>query len=145
MTKLINPMTITLQDNLIQFRYKGDDTITYQMQTNLFEANTGVTIRNPDVNVPAYGIALNQWGTNLDCGHIINTIMGYLKSQDLENIILVVDFSGVTEVSQNFCEQYLKFILATKSKVLSIHQNTNINTAFSLYIESFIDYQDVET
>ena len=60
----------------------------------------------------------------------------------LENIFLIVDFSEVIEVSENFTEQYMKFLLSTKSKVISINQNTNINNTFSRYVESIIDIQD---
>ena len=142
--KLIQPMTVELKDNLIIFSYQGDDNITYQTQANLFNENTGVTIDNVTNNLPAYGIKLNQYGDNLTCGHIIDNAIGFLKNAELENIVLIIDFDGILDISKSFCEQYFKFILNTKSKVISINQNTNINMAFSTYVLSMIDYQDVK-
>ena len=77
------------------------------------------------------------------CGHIIDNIIGYLKNAELENIFLIIDFQDVVEISESFSEQYIKFLLSTKSKVISINQNTNINNAISQYIESIIDIQEV--
>ena len=137
-------MIVELQDNWITFKYQGDDDITFQTQKNLFQENTGLTIANPDVDIPVYGLRLNQFGTSIICGHIIDNIIGELKGAGLENIILIVDFTDIVEISESFCEQYFRFLLTTKSKVISIHQHTNINIAFSSYIESVIEYQGVQ-
>ena len=136
-------MKVELRDNIIMFSYQGDDDITYKTQTNLFLENTGVTIQNVANNLPVYGIKLNQFGDTLTCGHIIDNAIGFLKNAKLENIVLIIDFDGIVDISKSFCEQYFKFILNTKSKVISINQNTNINMAFSKYVLSMIDYQEV--
>lgn len=143
MRKLIQPMKVELRDNIIMFSYQGDDDITYKTQTNLFLENTGVTIQNVTNNLPVYGIKLNQFGDTLTCGHIIDNAIGFLKNAKLENIVLIIDFDGIVDISKSFCEQYFKFILTTKSKVISINQNTNINMTFSKYVLSMIDYQEV--
>ncbi len=142
--KLIQPMTVELKDNLIIFSYQGDDSITYQTQANLFQENTGVTVENVTSGLPVYGIRLDQFGNSLTCGHIIDNAVGFLKNAELENIVLIIDFDGIVDISKSFCEQYFKFILGTKSKVISINQNTNITMAFSKYVLSMIDYQDVK-
>lgn len=141
---MLTPINIDFEDNFIIFRYKGSDDIIYKTKRNLFEENTGVTISNPDFDIPAYVIQLSEFGTSIMCGHIIDNVIGYLKNSNLENILLIVDFSDVIEISQSFSEQYIKFILSTKSKVISINQNTNINYTLSDYIESIIDIQEVE-
>lgn len=143
MRKLIQPMKVELKDNIIMFSYQGDDNITYKTQANLFLENTGVTIQNVTNNLPVYGIKLNQFGDTLTCGHIIDNAIGFLKNAKLENIVLIIDFDGIVDISKGFCEQYFKFILNTKSKVISINQNTNINMAFSKYVLNMIDYQEV--
>ena len=141
---MIKSVNVELEDNFIIFKYQGDDNILYKTQLNVFEENTGLTIQNPGINIPAYILELNIFGAKIMCGHTIDNIVGYLKNSDLENILLIIDFNGVLEVSENFIEQYVKFLLSTKSKVISINQNTNINNTLSQYVESIIDIQDVK-
>lgn len=140
---MLTPVEIELKDTFIEFKYVGSDNIIAKTQKNLFEEESGVTILNPDFYVPAYLLQLSQFGTNIECGHIIDNVVGYLKNADLENILLIIDFQNVIDISENFAEQYIKFLLSTKSKVLSINQNTNINNALSQYIESFIEIQEM--
>lgn len=140
---MLTPLVIDINDEFIDFRYEGDDNIIYKTKRNLFEEETGLTIRNPDIDIPAYLIKLSNYGTSIMCGHIIDNVIGYLKNSDLENILLVIDFKGVVEISESFIESYIKFILSTKSKVISINLNTNISNAISQYVESIIDIQDV--
>lgn len=140
---LIEQLMVDLRNNYIIFRHVGDDNIIYQAQRNQFVENSGLTIKNPDTEIPAYLLTLSQWGTSLQCGHIIDNIIGYLENAGLSNILLIVDFADITEISESFCEQYTKFLLTTKSKVISINQTTNIINVLSAYIESVIDYQDV--
>lgn len=141
---MLTPINIDFEDNFIIFKYEGSDDIIYKTKKNLFEENTGLTIQNPDFDIPAYVIQLSAFGTSIMCGHIIDNIIGYLKNSDLENILLIVDFSDVIEISESFSEEYIKFILSTKSKVISINQNTNINYTLSAYVESIINIQEVE-
>ena len=141
---MLTPIEIELEDSFMIFKYVGSDNIITKTKKNLFEENTGLTILNPDFNIPAYLLSLDQFGTNIECGHIIDNIVGYLKNADMENILLVIDFSNIIDISENFAEQYTRFLLSTKSKVLSINQNTNINIAISSYIESIIDIQEMK-
>ena len=134
---MLETIEVELEDNFILFRYEGSDNIIYKTQKNSFQKETGLTISNPDINIPAYIIQLSTYGTSIMCGHIIDNIIGYLKNAGLENIFLIIDFQ------ENFSEQYIKFLLSTKSKVISINQNTNINNAISQYVESIIDIQEV--
>lgn len=140
---MLTPVNIDFEDNFIIFKYKGDDSIIYKTKKNLFEENTGLTISNPDFDISAYVIRLASFGTSILCGHIIDNIIGYLKNSDLENVLLIIDFSDVIEISESFSEQYIKFLLSTKSKVISINQNTNINYTLSSYVESMIDIKEV--
>ena len=141
---MLEPIIIEMQDNFINFKHVGSDNIIAKTKRNLFEEESGLVILNPDINIPAYLLSLSQFGTNIDCGHIIDNIVGYLKNAEMENILLVIDFEGVIDISESFAEQYVKFLLSTKSKVLSINQNTNINIAISSYIESIIDIQEMK-
>lgn len=143
MRRLIEPININVQDNFIIFKYQGDDSITYKLQKNFFEENTGLTIANPDVDIPAYVVQLGSYGPHLICGHIIDNVVGFLKNANLENILLIIDFDGVLDVSENFAEQYIKFILSTKSKTISINQNTNINNTISQHVIDIIDINSV--
>ena len=140
---MLETIEVELEDNFILFRYEGSDNIIYKTQKNSFQKETGLTISNPDINIPAYIIQLSTYGTSIMCGHIIDNIIGYLKNAGLENIFLIIDFQDIVEISENFSEQYIKFLLSTKSKVISINQNTNINNAISQYVESIIDIQEV--
>ena len=140
---MLKPINVNLQDNLIIFRYEGSDDIIYKTKRNTFVEDSGVTISNPAQDIPAYIISLDVYGTNIECGHIIDNIVGYLQGEELENIFLVIDFKNVVSVSNSFIERYVNFILSTKSKTISINQNTNINNLLSQYIESFIDIQEV--
>lgn len=140
---MIQAINVDFSENFVLFKYEGDDEVIYKTQKNIFQKETGVTISNPDINIPAYMLSLANYGTSIMCGHIIDNIIGYLKNAELEDILLIIDFQGVIEISENFAEQYLKFVLSTKSKVLSIHTNTNINNVFSEYIENIIDVQEV--
>jgi hypothetical protein len=135
-------MAIDFSTNFIIFRCIGDDTIVYQTQKNKFIVESGLTIENPDVNIPAYLLPLDQWGTSLRCGHIIDNIVGQLKNVGLENIILIVDFKNIVDISEEFCSQYFNFMLTTKSKIININQNTNINNIFVSYIDNVVEYQD---
>ena len=67
---------------------------------------TGLTISNPDVDIPAYAIPLRNYGTHIECGHIIdNIIIGFLRNSDIENVFLIIDFSGIIDVSNNFIRE----------------------------------------
>lgn len=140
---MLQSLNIELEDTIINFRYQGSDDIIYKTKINNFEENTGLTISNPHNNIPAYVLQLSQYGSDIRCGHIIDNVAGYLISLNLEAILLIVDFADVNSVSKNFAEEYIKFILATKSKVISINQNTNITNTLSDYVESIIDVQEV--
>ena len=140
---MIKQMDVHLTQDLIQFRYIGSDKIIYETQTNQFLENTGLTIKNPSINIPVYGIELNEWGSSLLCGHIIDNINGRLLEAGLNNIILIIDFNGIAEISQSFCEQYFKFLLTTPSKIININMNTSINNTFAEYIGSIVEYQEI--
>lgn len=137
---MLIPTEIEFKDNFMIIQYKGDSIV---QTINTFQKNTGVTISNPQFDIPAYVLQLKLFGTNLICGNVIENLVGYLKATDLEEIVLIIDFDEVIDVSTNFLEEYTKFLLSTKSKVLSINQNTNIINAFSDYVISIIDIQDV--
>ena len=156
---MLIPTEIEFKDNFMIIQYKGDSIV---QTINTFQKNTGVTIANPQFDIPAYVLQLKLFGTNLICGNVIENLIGYLKNVDVKNatylnkddiykfekivyreIVLIIDFDEVIDVSTNFLEEYTKFLLSTKSKVLSINQNTNIINAFSDYVISIIDIQDV--
>ncbi len=140
---MIKQVQFDLNDSLIVFRYIGSDKIIYQTQVNQFLENTGLTIKNPSVNIPVYGIELKEWGTSLLCGHIIENINARLQESELNNIILIIDFNGIVEISENFCEQYFNFLLTTTSKIININMNTSINNTFVDYINGIVEYQEI--
>ena len=140
--KLLKHIKVDFKNNLIIFKYQGSDDIIYKTQKNQFIENSGLTIKNPEVGIKAYLLPLNEWGSSLICGHIIDNIAGLLQKNKLENIILFVDFNGITQISKSFCEEYFKFMLTTPSKVININMNTNINNTFVSYIDSVVEYQE---
>lgn len=144
MTKLI-PIKYTLDNKFITFQYLDGGNVIYRNKKNIFVKDSGVTISNPQIQIPAYIIRLEEFGENLLCGNIINNILVLLSQNNLDGIILLIDFDGVLDVSQNFVEAYTKYLLKTKNKVITINQNVEVSNAFGEYSYSIFDIQNKES
>ena len=72
---MLIPTEIEFKDNFMIIQYKGDSIV---QTINTFQKNTGVTISNPQFDIPAYVLQLKLFGTSLICGNIIENLIGYL-------------------------------------------------------------------
>lgn len=133
---ILHPIYIRQNNNYIEYRYMEDDELIHKTEINHFEEKDGVTIQNIEYPVPAYYVHLyTLFGKTLSCGNIINTFFAHLKAQK-DNILLIIDFDGVNEVSENFCAQYYKHLLTTKNKLITINKNTQVSNIFARFIVS---------
>lgn len=130
----LKPLILIADSNYVEYRLQEDDTLVYKTQINYFNKNNGVTIQNIEYPVPGYYINLNtQFGSTLKCGNIITSFFTLLKSK-IDNVLLIVDFDGIEEVSDSFCSEYYKYLLTTKNKVITINQNVNVSNIFANFV-----------
>ena len=134
MSEISPEFFFNLKGEYIHIQFLGDDNIVFQSKKNIFRPKNGLTIDNPQPKYPVYYIQLKDFGESLLCGNIIDMIYGVLLAQDIDNVILVLDFAGVLETNDAFCEEYFKYLLKTKNKIISIGQNKQITEIFSNYI-----------
>lgn len=132
------PMKITNQQNKVTFII-GDGTVVYETDINSFEINSGVTIHNVELNsLKGYYVNLEERGKTFKCGYILDNILLELN-KEVNNILLIIDFDKVEEVSESFFEKYTKFLLETKNKVIHINMNPSIESSFGIFIKSNIE------
>lgn len=157
MIKLLTPANITFDNNYVYVSFEGDDTITYTVEKNKFEKETGLTISNLKMPVPVYLISLSRFATSseeensiiatgnteLNCGDIIDNLFLSLETK-LENVIFVIDFDGIDKVTENFCKHYMQYLLTTKNKVITINQSINVSNIFGYYVLGNIELQELE-
>lgn len=135
----IIPIKYNFDNEMIIFQYLDGDNVLYKTKKNIFNENSGLTISNPQNKIPAYLIKMISYGEHLLCGNVINNILVTLSQNDIDGVILLIDFEGVLEVSQNFVEAYTKYLLETKNKVITINQNYEVSNAFGEYTYSIFD------
>lgn len=154
---MLTPAIINFDNNYVYIRFEGDDTIEYTVERNKFEEETGLTISNISTPIPVYLISLSQYAVSADfdesivvtnkkelnCGDIVDNLFLALQTK-IDNVILVVDFEGVDKISENFCKQYLQYLLTTKNKVISINQSTNVSNMFGYYVLQNVEIQELE-
>lgn len=138
MTKII-PLKYVLDNEFINFQYLESDNMVYQSKKNIFVKNSGLTISNPQDKIPAYLIQMVEFGENLICGNIINNILITLSQNDIDGVIILIDFEGVLEVSENFVKAYTKYLLETKNKIITINQNSDVSNTFGEYTYNIFD------
>ena len=148
---------INFDNNYVCIDFKGDETIKYTIEKNKFELETGLTVNNIATPIPAYLISLSSYAesanmensivatsnTTLSCGSVIDNIFLALKTK-IDNVIIIVDFAGITEVSDNFCKQYLQYLLTTNNKLVTINLDINVTNIFSHYVLENIELQELE-
>lgn len=141
---ILTPINIITDGNSIEFRTQEENELIYQTQINAFIENSGVTIQNVTFPVPGYYINLNQsFGETLRCGNIINSFFALLKSK-LDNTLIIVDFNGVKEVSEQFCTEYYKNLISSKNKIITINQDINVSNIFGRVVIENTEFQRVE-
>lgn len=134
MSEIFDTMFFDLKGEYIHIQFLGDDNLVFETRKNVFKENTAITIENPQPQFPVYYFTLIDAGEHLLCGNIIDTLFSALLNRDIDNVILVLDFDGVLEVNESFCEDYFKNLLMTKNKVIPIRQNKQVHEIFSKYI-----------
>ena len=156
----LTPVKVVIDETKIQLKI-GDDTVVYETDVNAFEANAGVVVRNVELSLIRNSvyflsleeiskeISVNQTGLSeidtkktIACGNIFDHMI-LSMNQEYENILLVIDFSNIDEVNESFLESYIRFLLSTENKVLSINMNISISKQFSLFVEKYM--KPVET
>ena len=138
--KIIQTHRLLLDSNNFKLRFEEDEDVTTEI--NALVENSGVTLQNVEYPIPAYYLILkDNFGETLKCGNVINTFFTAIKEQ-IKNSIILIDFDGVYEVSDNFCAQYCKYILNTNNKILTINQNINVSNIFANFILTNIDTLD---
>lgn len=153
---MLTPVEISFNDNFVFINYQGGN-MEYKVTKNNFEQQTGLTVSNIETPIPAYLISLSAYadsndienslaanmGETLSCGNVVDNLFLSLKSK-IDNVILIIDFDGITEVSENFCKQYMQYLLTTKNKVITINQSVNVSNIFGAYILDNIDVQELK-
>lgn len=131
------PTKVFIDSNNVEFRI-GDGSVVYTTDINSFEENSGLTIHNIEFSsLTGYYLRLGDINTAFNCGNIINNLDIELKRNE-KNILLIIDFDEVTEVSNSFFKTYTKFLLETSNKVITINMNTAISNTFSDFIQTNI-------
>ena len=131
-------MNVSFNEDKIEFRI-GDGTVVYTTDVNAFEENSGLTIKNVDfnANLEGYYLNLGVLSNSFVCGNIIDNLAMEIKSE-YENVLLIVDFEGVEELSNSFFVSYTKFLLQSSNKIITINMNTALTNEFSNFIKTNI-------
>lgn len=133
----IQMIRILIDSNKVKLKFMEDEEVSTEI--NALIENSGVTLQNIEYPIPVYYLVLvENFGTTMKCGNVINTFFTAIKEQ-IKNSIIVIDFNGIEEVSENFCAQYCKYILNTNNKILTINQDINVSNIFANFVLTNID------
>lgn len=143
MSQIPTDLNFNLTGEYIHIKFIGDDNIVFEEKQNIFNTNTGLTIDNVHPQIPVYYVSIADFGEKLLCGNIIDNINIALLYNNIDNIILVIDFEGVLQINESFCEEYLKYLLETKNKVITINQNIEVSNAFASYVIDNIETSEI--
>lgn len=116
----------------------GDGTVVYKTDINSFESNSGLTIHNIEFPyLTGYYINLQDISKTFSCGNIIDNLVLMMK-KDYNNVLIIVDFEGVEEITDSFFKSYTKFLLESNNKIITINMNTSITNNFGSFIRTNI-------
>ena len=88
-------------------------------------------------NVEAYYFKINDLGvTSLICPNFIQKIKELLDVE-IDKAVILIDFDGIDEISAQFAEDYIEFMITEKHKILSINTNISVQNQLNYAI---IDY-----
>lgn len=130
--------TTIIETNNISIKNISDlDDLT--QETNSISKKEGIVVNNvvfPLQDEHVKVIKLSELTSkNIECGRVINNI--YLAiEQEEDNFIVVFDFNDIETVSENFCKDWTKLLLQTKSKIFTINMNPAISATFSTFIKN---------
>ena len=114
----------------------------YKTKKNLIIKNEGIVVKNPQTDIPAYVVNLNVYGKELLCGNIIENLTAMLKLHDIDDVVLIIDFDGVDEISEHFCESYFKFLLESKCKITTLNMGLDVSNIFASYVYDVISVRE---
>lgn len=88
-------------------------------------------------DVEAYYFKINDLGvTSLICPNFIQKIKELLDVE-IDKAVILIDFSGIDEISAQFAEDYIEFMITEKHKILSINTNISVQNQLNYAI---LDY-----
>lgn len=134
---MVNETTIIETNNISIKNISDLDDLT--QETNSISEKEGVIVNNvvfPIQNEYIKLIKLSELtNKNIECGRVVNNI--YLAIEQQENdFIIIFDFTDIETVSENFCKDWTKLLLQTKSKIITTNMNPAISATFSTFIEN---------
>lgn len=138
----ITPVSYFIYGDNVYFHYEGSDDVIYKTKKNLIVKNEGIVVKNPQTDISAYVLNLNVFGKELLCGNIIENIVVNLKLHDMDEVVLIVDFDGVDEISEHFCESYFRFLLESKCKITTLNMSLDVSNIFASYVYDVISVQE---
>lgn len=129
------PVQISINKNDIIFR-TGDEKMVYKTDVNAFLSETGLTIQNirfPIISTKVFYIKLAEKTSTFSCGNTLDNILLEIE-REIEEGLLIIDFDNVEEVSSSFLQKYVRFLLETSNKIITINMSLSISNAFNEYI-----------
>lgn len=88
-------------------------------------------------DVEAYYFKINDLGvTSLICPNFIQKIKELLDVE-IDKAVILIDFTGIDEISAQFAEDYIEFMITEKHKILSINTNISVQNQLNYAI---LDY-----
>lgn len=144
MQRILTPVKVIINEKTLKFEL-GDDTIVYYDDVNAFMENTGLTIQNVELTqLKAYYLKLGNSDKTFACGGLFDNLVLRIN-QEVDNVLLIIDFKDVEEASESLLKSYTEFLLTTKNKVITINMNIQITTRFGMFIENNIkDIKEIE-
>lgn len=129
---------INIKNDDIQLQIQVEDMVL-KTDINSFIDDSAVSIQNVSFPITSnfYYIKLSEYSKTFSCGNVVENLFFNIK-KDLDNELLVFDFDGVEEISDNFYKSYTKLLLETSHKIITINMNTNLSNQFSNFINSNI-------
>ena len=112
------------------------ETMEY-IDVNSFVKDTGVTVKNISFPIKGHFIRLKNLGDTFVCGNILTNFFVELK-KEINNDLIIIDFDGVEEISENFLKNYTKILLESSNKIITINMNTALSNDFARFIENSV-------
>lgn len=98
-------------------------------------------LSEPD-EVEAYYFKINDLGvTSLICPNFIQKIKELLDVE-IDKAVILIDFDGIEEISAQFAEDYIEFIITEKHKILSINKNISVQNQLNYAIINYFTYEE---
>ena len=137
----LTPIQVTMEQDDLIFKI-GDGRVVYETDLNAFQENSGLTIQNIDLGLlTGYYLKLSTINKSLSCGNMLENTL-FSMGLDKKNILLILDFEKVEEVSESFLKSYTKFLLETSNKVLTINMNISISNDFGNFVLANIQEEE---